>query len=108
MYDVALLSFCYCLGMGSLFAGVTVVSLVVNERVSPGLALLPPALQKLVQTAASYPGARHKNRRGYSFGALLGALGYLISAMAVAFIEKETHPTQSFILLCVGYCVSGW
>ena len=106
-WDVALMSVCYCLGMSALFSSVTVVSLVVDERVSPSLALLPPALQKLVQTAASFPGARHRNKRGFVTAAVIGSIGYAVCAVAVACISKEKHPQASFVVLCVGYCISG-
>jgi len=104
IYDTMLMSLCYSLGMGSLFVSVSVVSLVVAERVNPGLALVPPAVQKLVATFIAYPGARHRDRMGFTIAAACGCLGYLIAASAVVFVDGGM---ASFLLLCFGYCVSG-
>merc|ERR1712205_144329 len=97
-----LMSLCYALG-GSQFVSVSVVSLVVAEQVSPGLALIPPALQKTMATATAYPGARHKDRRGFTTAALTGSLGYLVAMFAVLFVEGSA----SFGVLCVGYLLGG-
>jgi MFS family permease len=98
------MSLCYSLGMGAMFASVSVVSLVVAERVGPGLALLPPALQKLVATLSAFPGARHKTKTGFSAAALLGSIGYFLSFIAVGCIDD---PKTSFAVLCLSYCISG-
>ena len=83
IYDTLLMSLCFALGMGSMFLSVSVVSLVVAEQVRPGLALVPPALQKLMATATAYPGARHKDRRGFTVAARVGSMGYLVAMSAV-------------------------
>ena len=103
-WNVALLALCYCLGMGSLFSSVAVVALVMRDRVGAGLALLPMALQKLFQTVATYPGARHRTKSGYCAASLLGGTGYAIAALGVALIDE---PTSSAAVICAGYCVSG-
>jgi hypothetical protein len=103
-WDVGLLAICFCLGMGALFSSVTVIALVVRDRVNPGLALVPPALQKLFTTMAAYPGARHRNKRGFITASLIGSAGYAVAAVAVAAIDD---PATSFCLLCVGYCIAG-
>ena len=103
LYDTLLMSLCFALGMGSMFLSVSVVSLVVAEQVRPGLALVPPALQKLMATATAYPGARHKDRRGFTVAALVGSMGYLVAMSAVLFVEGAA----SFAVLCVGYLLAG-
>lgn len=102
--DVILLAVCYCCGMGALFSSVSVVSLVVAERVSPSFALIPPALQKAVQIPMAFLGAGHKTKFGFASASLVGAIGYAVAASAVAFISE---PTLSFVTICMAYCLAG-
>ena len=106
-WDVLLLALCHCLGMGALFSSVSVVALVMRERAGAGLALLPMALQKLVQTAAVYPCARHRNRRGYLAASLVGSTGYAVAAVGVSLVDGGYAASTSAAVVCVGYCVSG-